>query len=110
MAPEIHARVPYSGVNVDLFASGIILFIMIAGTPPFSKAKPDDPYYRLLVNNMHEKFWNSHSKSKPNGAAFFSGEFKNLIDAMLAYDPNQRPSIAEIKAHAWYNGPVPTHE
>lgn len=27
MAPEIHARKPYSGASVDLFACGIILFI-----------------------------------------------------------------------------------
>ena len=28
MAPEIHARKPYNGASVDLFACGIILFIM----------------------------------------------------------------------------------
>jgi len=28
MAPEIHMRKPYSGASVDLFATGIILFIM----------------------------------------------------------------------------------
>ena len=29
MAPEIHARQPYIGTSVDLFACAIILFIMI---------------------------------------------------------------------------------
>lgn len=38
MAPEIHAKAPYIGSSVDLFASAIILFIMLSGTPPFSKA------------------------------------------------------------------------
>jgi serine/threonine protein kinase len=28
MAPEIHARKPYNGASIDLFASAIILFIM----------------------------------------------------------------------------------
>jgi len=28
MAPEIHLRKPYNGEAVDVFASGIILFIM----------------------------------------------------------------------------------
>ena len=28
MAPEIHMRKPYNGASVDLFACGIILFIM----------------------------------------------------------------------------------
>jgi len=39
MAPEIHEGKPYIGSEVDLFASAIILFIMISATPPFVKAK-----------------------------------------------------------------------
>eukprot|EP01015_Nassula_variabilis_P029992 TRINITY_DN652_c0_g1_i9.p1 TRINITY_DN652_c0_g1~~TRINITY_DN652_c0_g1_i9.p1 ORF type:complete len:246 (-),score=51.95 TRINITY_DN652_c0_g1_i9:34-771(-) len=58
---------------------------------------------------IRDRFWSAHSKNKPNGAQFFSPLFKNLIDLMIAYDPNQRASLAEIKAHPWYNGPVPTH-
>lgn len=38
MAPEIHLHKPYTGAGVDLFAAGIILFIMISQRPPFTKA------------------------------------------------------------------------
>jgi len=38
MAPEIHLNFPYKGESVDLFASAIILFIMVAQHPPFIKA------------------------------------------------------------------------
>jgi len=41
---------------------------------------------------------------------FFSEEFRNLITAMLQFDPSHRLSLAEIKAHPWYNGPVATLE
>lgn len=67
MAPEIHAKQPYQGSVVDLFATAIITFILYAGTPPFSKADPKDPYFRLLCQNKHETFWTAHSKNKPNG-------------------------------------------
>lgn len=40
MAPEIFLKVPYNGAQVDLFASAIILFIMISGHPPFNRADP----------------------------------------------------------------------
>jgi len=51
MAPEIHLMKPYSGPGIDLFASLVILFIMIAGKPPFKKADPlGDPHYLLLCN------------------------------------------------------------
>lgn len=30
----------------------------------------------------------------------------DLINSLLAHDDVQRPSIAEIKNHPWYNGPT----
>lgn len=109
MAPEIHSKAPYIGSSVDLFAAGIILFIFYTGHPPFNHAKATDSYYNLICMNNHEKFWAFHARKKPNGINFFSKDFMNLINAMLAFDPTQRPSIAEIKAHPWYKGHVPSH-
>lgn len=106
MAPEIHMRKPYIGTSVDLFACAIILFITFTQHPPFTKAVPEDPFYRLLCANRADLFWKAHSKNKPSGADFFSEEFKNLITSMLQFDPTQRISLAEVKAHPWYNGPT----
>ena len=49
MAPEIHLGQEYNPQQVDLFASAVILFIMVAGHPPFSAASPKDSYYKALV-------------------------------------------------------------
>jgi serine/threonine protein kinase len=49
MAPEILLGKPYSGFSVDLFAIGIILFIMVAKTPPFFRASSSDPLYRMII-------------------------------------------------------------
>ena len=38
MAPEQHLRQPYQGRSIDLFAAATILFIMVAGHPPFTTA------------------------------------------------------------------------
>jgi len=73
MAPEIHQHEKYSGTVVDIFAAGIILFIMYSGHPPFVKAdSKSDPYYKCLCNNKHTAFWNAHSKNKPGKNEFFS--------------------------------------
>lgn len=107
MAPEIHLRQPYSGPSVDLFASAIILFIMLSGTPPFAKADPkNDPHYKLLCINRHETFWKAHERNKPKaeGQNFYSEEFKNMMNAMLAMDPAVRPTLTEVKNHAWLQG------
>lgn len=81
MAPEIHQKMPYLGRSVDLFASAIILFIMVAEHPPFSSAIPQDPFYKCLAANRADIFWKSHSKNK--AAGFFSESFKDLVQSML---------------------------
>jgi serine/threonine protein kinase len=51
MAPEIHERKTYSGEKVDIFALGIILFIMIAQNPPFGVAdKRKDKLYLFFIS------------------------------------------------------------
>ena len=35
MAPEIHAKQPYEGKKVDIFALGVVLFILLTGHRPF---------------------------------------------------------------------------
>jgi len=54
-------------------------------------------------------FWGYHSKHKKD-ANFFPNELKSMLNAMLALNPVHRLTIAEIKAHPWYQGPVPTTE
>lgn len=110
MAPEIHMGQKYSGQCVDLFAAGIILFIMVAQHPPFNKATPKDPHYKTISANRMDLFWKLHSRNKPSGLDFFSEDFRDLITQLLGFDPVQRPSLAEIKTHPWYTGPCPTYD
>ena len=108
MAPEIHLKQPYKGKSVDLFAAAIILFIMVAQHPPFTTAQPNDPFYRCLAANRADIFWRTHCKNKPGKEAYFTEEFKDLIQSMLQLESSHRPSIAEILAHPWMQGAVPT--
>jgi len=101
MAPEMFMRQPYSGPSVDLFACGVILFILVSQHPPFSKAQQSDRYYVLFLT-QNDRFWTLHSASKPQG--FYTPEFKALINGMLAYNPAQRPTLQEVLASPWLNG------
>lgn len=40
----------------------------------------------------------------------FSGELKDLIEKMLAVDPNERITIQQVKQHPWYKGKTYTQE
>ncbi|CAI2367835.1 unnamed protein product [Moneuplotes crassus] len=110
MAPEILLSQKYSGKCVDLFALGVILFVMVSKTPPFRKASHKDKQYILIGGNRPNKFWKHHSKNRPNGLEFFSADFRELVTLLISFNAMERPSLAEVKQTAWYNGSVPTHD
>ena len=67
MSPEIHDGLPYDGRAADLFASGVILFLMMAGHPPFVTAEKSDLYYKSIQKNNSSSFWQVHLKNKASG-------------------------------------------
>ena len=107
MAHEIYLM-KYSGTAVDIFAAGVVLFIMFSGIPPFQKAVVSDPYFKLIRDRRNSMFWSQHSKRKPAG--FFPEHFQDLIDRMMAFEPNERITMEEIFAHPWFAGPVLNNE
>lgn len=109
MAPEIHKGKKYSGQCVDLFAAGIILFIMIAQRPPFVQATTKDHFYKCIHYNREDMFWQMHITGDED-EDLFSDDLKDILMALLQYNSVHRPSLAEIKEMAWYNGPMPTDD
>ena len=57
MAPEIIESKSYSGELVDIFAAGVILFIMVAGTYPFTQAVKEDDLFRFIYHKQWDKYW-----------------------------------------------------
>lgn len=103
MWPEILAGEPYKADQADLFASAIVLFILLSQHPPFIKAEPTDRYYKRIWkdNGAHiEKFWQVYEDEH------FSDDFIDLFSRMCAFDPEDRLTLQEVKDHKWYNGPV----
>jgi len=64
---------------------------MYAGNPPFEKAAPNDPYYKILKEKKYDIFWKAHSRKRPLG--FFSESFKDLFVRMVAFEPSERLKI-----------------
>ena len=90
----------YKGDKADIFALGIIIFIMLTQTTPFKIATSDDALYSALVMKNFNAFWDIHLEEKP--ASFFSEEFKDLFQEMTELDPDARISLSEIKEHPWF--------
>ena len=63
-APEIYMK-SYIGWQTDVFAAGVILFIMLKGYPPFDSANIGDDLYGLIREKNHTHFWKLHSQRHP---------------------------------------------
>lgn len=62
MAPEMFDN-HYNGAEIDIFALGVCLFMMVSGNPPFAKAdiNEDSLYKKLVYWDTNEIFWEIHS-------------------------------------------------
>jgi len=104
MAPEVTKKGGYDGAKSDIWACGVILFIMLAGFPPFQKPSLNDWWFNKIANNKHALFWQAHSRS-----AYFSDQTKDFINKILNPDPEKRISIADMKKHPWWKGATITN-
>jgi len=102
-SPELLQKKPYLGIPSDIFSLGVSLFVLVTGKMPFKHALVDDPYYKEIVAKNYDKYWAKlESKVPPT-----SKEFKALFVQLIAYDPNSRPSLDDLKKDVWLKNFVP---
>ncbi|XP_040289368.1 SNF-related serine/threonine-protein kinase [Bufo bufo] len=94
-APEILLGDEYDAPAVDIWSLGVILFMLVCGTPPFQEANDSE----TLTMIMDCKYTVPKHVSK---------ECKDLITRMLQRDPKRRASLEEIENHPWLQGVDPS--
>ena len=87
LAPEIRESKLYDGRQTDIFSLGVVIYIIVTGRFAFETATRTDKYYKLIIDEEYEKYW------KKTGGRHLSSDFKDMIQKMLHYDPNKRPTI-----------------
>lgn len=98
--PEMESG-KYLGLQADLFAAGVILFVMYTGTPPFLSTKNTDKIYKLIRDRNFAKFWSLHEKKKPVG--FYPDSLKRLLSAFFSAEVERRPTLETLRDDEWMN-------
>ncbi|XP_015036868.1 serine/threonine-protein kinase GA29083 isoform X1 [Drosophila pseudoobscura] len=96
VAPEILLEVGY-GLKIDVWAAGIILYILLCGFPPF--VAPDnqqEPLFDAIISGVYEfpdPYWSD-----------IGDGVRDLIANMLQSDPDVRFTSEDILDHYWTMG------
>lgn len=91
LSPEVLKKEPY-GKPVDIWACGVILYILLVGYPPFW----DEDQHRLYAQIKA----GAYDYPSPEWDTV-TPEAKNLINSMLTVNPAKRITAAEALKHPW---------
>merc|ERR1712228_969832 len=90
----------YYNQSMDIFAMGVVLFILLCGYPPFKSADASDKWYGFILRENYKSFWVNHRNSG------LKKRETDLITRMLLNDFNKRITINKIQSHSWYKDEI----
>lgn len=95
MSPEIFRNSePFDPFAIDLWAAGVILYIMITGFPPYDQASPTDQRFLQIVSGSLLQQLEAWEVS-------ISPEAGDLIQKMLQLNPRNRLTLSQVMLHPW---------
>ncbi|KAL0574679.1 Protein kinase [Marasmius crinis-equi] len=95
-APEVIRGGVYAGPEIDVWSSGVILYVMLCGRLPF-----EDDDVQVLFSKI--------SRGEYHTPSYLSSDARSLIQAMLAVDPVKRITIPDIIQHPFFVTDLPAY-
>lgn len=95
-APEVISGALYAGPEVDVWSCGVILYALLCGSLPF-----DDESIPNLFKKIKSGMYSLPSHLNPLT--------RDLIPKMLVVDPMKRITMAETRAHPWFQQNLPQY-
>ncbi|KAI8818471.1 kinase-like domain-containing protein, partial [Fimicolochytrium jonesii] len=89
-AVELISGIPYIGVKSDIWAMGVVLFVMMTGRPPFSGDSISALYNKIKAVDYQ-------------CPEYFSQGLCALLAKILVKDPKQRIEMSAMREDPWLN-------
>ncbi|CAH0482586.1 unnamed protein product [Peronospora belbahrii] len=83
------------GPKSDMFALGIVLYILLCGSHPF------DTYNNLPDEEIRKRILEGKYRTQSRAWQFISPSARDLIQKLLEIDPNKRLSAEQAMQHPW---------
>ncbi|XP_059967449.1 serine/threonine-protein kinase DCLK3 [Mesoplodon densirostris] len=93
VAPEILSEKGY-GLEVDMWAAGVILYILLCGFPPFRSPERDQDELFNIIQLGHFEFLAPYWDNISDAA-------KDLVSRLLVVDPKKRYTAHQVLQHPW---------
>eukprot|EP00798_Chlamydomonas_sp_ICE-L_P019999 gene19999-26712_t len=114
MSPQLisarQTKQGYDATKADLWACGVLLFVMLLGMFPFEHTEHPDPN----SSEAHVEVWLQQIKCSwrenprvSDSAAKLSESCRDLLDKIFELDEGRRITIEGIRAHPWYTKKIP---
>ena len=97
MDPLVFQDQDFDGFAVDMWACGIILFILLAGVPPLELPTLTDPRYKMIATGRLNELLDIWQLR-------LSEEAKDLLGRLLKVNPEERATMEEVRGHRWMLG------
>ncbi|KQK21784.1 CBL-interacting protein kinase 10 isoform X1 [Brachypodium distachyon] len=89
VAPELISKKGYDGAKADIWACGVILYVLLAGYLPFQDKNLMDMYKKIYKAELKWPSW-------------FSSDARRLLRRILDPNPATRISFSEIMENPWF--------
>jgi len=92
VAPEVLKAQGY-GVEVDIWSTGVLTYIMLCGYPPFYDKSQNALFKRILIGEFKfpSREWMHTTKSA-----------RRFVRHVLVVDPTKRPTARDCLQHEWF--------
>ncbi|XP_068634405.1 CBL-interacting protein kinase 2-like [Aristolochia californica] len=89
VAPEVISRKGYDGAKADIWSSGVVLFVLLAGYLPFHDSNLMEMYRKIGKGEFRCPNW-------------FPSDVRRLLCRILDPNPSTRISISNIMENSWF--------